>query len=1030
MALIISSTYEILQEIGSGGGGIVYLARHLRLAKLVVLKADRHGLSSQIEKLRREADALKSLSHTYIPQVYDFIVEDEVVYTVLSYIEGESFDKPLKRGERFAQPLVIKWLRQLLSAVYYLHSSPPHGILHSDIKPANIMLTPSGDICLIDFNIALALGAEGAVAVGASRGYASPEHYGAEALAEATGRAPSGIDPDKTEPVTGLASTAYLGSSTQTPKTVLLDVRSDIYSLGATMYHILSGKRPALKIRDIEPLPRTEYSPGFIDIIEKAMNPDPDLRYQTAAEMLEAVNSLPETDPRYKKYVRNRSLACGVLGTMLLCSSFAIFTGLRRMEQTQNALVQTSYSAAALAEGDVEGALRYAMAAIPDKTGVFTPPVTSQAQDALTEALQVYDLSDGYKSAGAVQLPSAPFKLRISPTGEHLAAVYENETALIELSTQEVIARLPSANSALADVEFVGDLLIYAGSEGVSAFSVREGRNLWSGDAATEIAVSGDGQTIAAVNRDAGEAVIYDMAGTAKMTLSFEGKSQKVLMNDTFGNPGDNLLALSPDGSLLAASFSDGSLDLFDMRSGEIICVQSSSDFIHFEGGFYENYFVFSATGSGQSRFAVIDTDEMVQTGESQASTPFGVLADASGVYLSLENVLVKIDPQTGEQQEMACMEANIRDFDYGGNCIIVATQENDVALFDEYTNNLGQFSIDSTPDFVQAAGSYAVAGGRDTVALRIMEKRSYSEADVFLYDPEYYHTEARINASTGNILLFSYQGFRLYGKDGTVLCETALSDAARVYDQQYSPASGNLAVIYPDALCLYSGEDGQLLLEKTGLKSVSYAPYGISILEQDGKASLIDMDTAQTVQESTVEGDFAAFCGIVVDQSFLGGRNLIGAAMKHDSYLFAVSDYVTAEVYDADGKLLFAIPVDGKSEAYFVGEMLVVSPQHGTPAVYSVPRRKKLADLQPDSYLTYATLMDEYIISEYITAGGDRFGLLLNDKCEVIARLPKLTDAHGREVYFDYNTGSIRKSYIYSLSQLIELAKGGKQEK
>lgn len=80
MARIIANTYEILQEIGSGGGGIVYLGRHLRLGKLVVLKADRRTLSSRPEVLRREVDALKNLSYTYIPQVYDFLVEDGVVY--------------------------------------------------------------------------------------------------------------------------------------------------------------------------------------------------------------------------------------------------------------------------------------------------------------------------------------------------------------------------------------------------------------------------------------------------------------------------------------------------------------------------------------------------------------------------------------------------------------------------------------------------------------------------------------------------------------------------------------------------------------------------------------------------------------------------------------------------------------------------------------------------------------------------------------------------------------------------------------
>ena len=244
MSQIIASTYEIIKQIGSGGGGLVYLGRHLRLGKWVVLKADRRTISAKPETLRREVDALKNLSHTYIPQVYDFVVEGETVYTVMDYIEGESLDKPLRRGERFSQAQVIQWAIELLEALCYLPSRPPHGILHSDIKPSNIMRTPQNDICLIDFNIALALGEEGAVRVGFSRGYASPEHYGVDySGVNVTQR---GEDDVLTSLPTERPETVLPGASSQSGstgsgrRTVLLDVRSDIYSLGATLYHPVS----------------------------------------------------------------------------------------------------------------------------------------------------------------------------------------------------------------------------------------------------------------------------------------------------------------------------------------------------------------------------------------------------------------------------------------------------------------------------------------------------------------------------------------------------------------------------------------------------------------------------------------------------------------------------------------------------------------------------------------------------------------------------------------------------------------------
>ena len=161
MSQIIGSTYEIIGKLGAGGGGNVYLAWHLRLKKKVVLKIDKRRLSTRQDFLRREVDILKELNHPYIPKVYDFFVEGEAVYTVIEYIEGESLDKALKRGERFSQAQVVRWAVQLLDALSYLHSpvhgTPPKGYVHSDIKPANLMRTQDGNICLIDFNIALAL---------------------------------------------------------------------------------------------------------------------------------------------------------------------------------------------------------------------------------------------------------------------------------------------------------------------------------------------------------------------------------------------------------------------------------------------------------------------------------------------------------------------------------------------------------------------------------------------------------------------------------------------------------------------------------------------------------------------------------------------------------------------------------------------------------------------------------------------------------------------------------------------------------
>ena len=314
MSEVIAGTYQIIKKIGSGGGGNVFLAYHLRLDKKVVLKADKRQLSTRPELLRVEVDVLKHLSHQYIPQVYDFFVENDTVYTAMAYIEGESFDKALKRGERFSQSQVIKWGIQLLEALSYLHSpihgEPPHGYTHSDIKPANLMLTPLGDICLIDFNISLALGED--TIIGRSEGYASPEHYGLDfsnddgdtGTERVSGtehsrgrtsvfqRVASSFSGRGTSGSSGEAN-AYRGTTGSSYRLVRPDVRSDIYSTGATLYHLLSGKRPAAHAKKVVPLSEKEFSPQLVRIIRKAMEPNPNRRYQTADEMLEALRENP-----------------------------------------------------------------------------------------------------------------------------------------------------------------------------------------------------------------------------------------------------------------------------------------------------------------------------------------------------------------------------------------------------------------------------------------------------------------------------------------------------------------------------------------------------------------------------------------------------------------------------------------------------------------------------------------------------------------------------------------------------------------
>lgn len=145
--------YQVLAKIGQGSGGIVYKALHKRLNKFVIIKQLKHVGQTPADS-RKEVDLLKQLKHTYLPQVLDFIQENGQTYTVMDFVDGADMDSMVKSGRKFTAAEVRRYAIQLCSAVKYLHSQNPP-IIHSDIKPSNIMLNSNNDICLIDFNVSL-----------------------------------------------------------------------------------------------------------------------------------------------------------------------------------------------------------------------------------------------------------------------------------------------------------------------------------------------------------------------------------------------------------------------------------------------------------------------------------------------------------------------------------------------------------------------------------------------------------------------------------------------------------------------------------------------------------------------------------------------------------------------------------------------------------------------------------------------------------------------------------------------------------
>jgi eukaryotic-like serine/threonine-protein kinase len=272
---VVHNRYKILGLLGQGGMGAVYRAFDQWEQRSCAVKEMRPSpeisqakLEGLRDQFRREAAVLASLSYPGLTRVTDYFTEGRNEYLVMDFVQGQSLQDVLKASGRTGLPeeQVMGWAGQLLDTLEYIHA---HSVIHRDIKPANIRLTVDGRVVLVDFGLVKLWDPRNPETVMALRGAGTPQYAPPEQLDNAFGHT---------------------------------DARSDIYSLGATLYALLTGRVPPLVtdrvLKNVQIPPLRSVVPGITPAVDEAVSTALQLgqaqRFQSAAEMRQAMG-IPRT---------------------------------------------------------------------------------------------------------------------------------------------------------------------------------------------------------------------------------------------------------------------------------------------------------------------------------------------------------------------------------------------------------------------------------------------------------------------------------------------------------------------------------------------------------------------------------------------------------------------------------------------------------------------------------------------------------------------------------------------------------------
>ncbi len=296
---ILKGKYKIEKLLGEGAMGRVYLCRNIELGNLWAVK---HIYNSDKKVyLLAEIEILKKLNHISLPKIVDIIEDETGTYIVESFIEGVNLRKKLINEGPFDEELVVDWGKQICEALKYLHNMKPHPIIYRDMKPSNIIITDDNRAIIVDFGISKEFKKDDArdKVIAGTPDYAAPEQL-------------------------------TQGGST--------DQRTDIYSLGVTLYFLLTGqvlKKDVQSLREF----RKDISSELDAIIQKCIKKDISERYQSAEELKKALDNIRDVKIGTIKQNFKRKVIISLSVVMSITSLLMVYLGLRDIYRERAAIL-------------------------------------------------------------------------------------------------------------------------------------------------------------------------------------------------------------------------------------------------------------------------------------------------------------------------------------------------------------------------------------------------------------------------------------------------------------------------------------------------------------------------------------------------------------------------------------------------------------------------------------------------------------------------------------------------------------------